>query len=96
MSRICRCLLLAGLAGSIAMGPAAADTLLIDALRDADREARDLPRHGATMERVEQHFGEPQERRPAVGEPPITRWDYEGYSVYFEHDRVLRTVQRRQ
>ena len=96
MSRICRTLMLAGLAGAIAVGPAAADTLLIDALRDADREARDLPRSGATMERVEERFGQPDERRPAVGDPPITRWDYEGYSVYFEHDRVLRTVQRRQ
>jgi hypothetical protein len=27
-----------------------------------------------------------------VGHPPITRWDYPAYSVFFEHDHVLHTV----
>jgi hypothetical protein len=27
-----------------------------------------------------------------VGEPPITRWDYGSYSVYFEYDVVLFSV----
>jgi hypothetical protein len=27
-----------------------------------------------------------------VGDPPITRWDYDGWSVYFEYDLVLFTV----
>jgi hypothetical protein len=29
---------------------------------------------------------------PAVGEPPISRWEYTGYTVYFEHDLVLHSV----
>ena len=29
---------------------------------------------------------------PALGNPPITRWDYPQFSVYFENDRVLHTV----
>ena len=24
--------------------------------------------------------------------PPITRWDYEGFSVYFEHQHVIHAV----
>jgi hypothetical protein len=27
-----------------------------------------------------------------VGAPPITRWDYAGFSVFFEHDRVIDAV----
>jgi hypothetical protein len=44
------------------------------------------------MERVEQLLGAPQERLPPVGDPPITRWRYPEFTVYFEHDRVLHTV----
>lgn len=51
-----------------------------------------LPRNGMEKSQVAQQFGEPQEREGAVGEPPISRWEYEHYVVYFEHDRVLRSV----
>ena len=44
------------------------------------------------MASVEGHFGAPSGRHAAVGNPPITRWDYPQFSVYFEHDRVLHTV----
>jgi hypothetical protein len=26
------------------------------------------------------------------GQPPITRWDYAGFAVFFEHDRVIDAV----
>jgi hypothetical protein len=44
------------------------------------------------MEKVEAQFGAPSERLPAVGEPPITRWKYPGFEVYFEHQLVIHTV----
>ena len=47
------------------------------------------------MEQVESKFGAPKKKMDAVGEPPITRWGYEGYTVYFEHDRVITTVLHR-
>lgn len=50
------------------------------------------PTRGMTMERVEATFGAPSNRVPAVGEPPITRWEYPGFVVYFEHRIVLHTV----
>ena len=29
---------------------------------------------------------------PPSGKPPITRWDYDGFSVYFEHQHVIHAV----
>ncbi len=54
--------------------------------------AGEVPTNGMTQDNVETRFGSPQQRRAAVGEPPISSWVYEDYVVYFEHDRVLRTV----
>ena len=49
------------------------------------------------MQAVEQKFGQPSQRHNAVGgggvkHPPITRWDYPGFSVFFENDRVIHSV----
>lgn len=52
----------------------------------------ELPRRSMTMAQVEERFGEPVTRHSAVGEPPITRWDYPDFSVFFEHNRVLHAV----
>jgi len=46
------------------------------------------------MENVEARFGQPTSRVAAVGEPPITRWEYPGFIVYFEHDLVLHAAVR--
>ena len=51
-----------------------------------------LPTRGSTMTHVEASFGAPAERQPAVGNPPITRWDYPAFIVYFEKDRVIHSV----
>jgi hypothetical protein len=50
------------------------------------------PGRGMTMHAVEAKFGAPQERHPAVGQPPISRWDYHGFRVFFENDRVIHAV----
>jgi len=50
------------------------------------------PHRGMTMQAVQAKFGAPATRHEAVGEPPISRWDYQGYSVFFEKDRVIHTV----
>jgi hypothetical protein len=55
---------------------------------------RALPRRGLRMEQVEREYGAPLARHPAVGQPPITRWDYDGFSVFFEHRTVLHAVQK--
>lgn len=68
----------------------AGDVLLIEKVEE--RMLRDLPANGLSMEEVERRFGAPEEKRPSVGDPPITRWTYEDYSVFFEHDLVIESV----
>jgi hypothetical protein len=81
-------------AGAVALPEARAELVLVDgqvALRQAEVPT---PTRGMSMRGVEERFGAPETRSAAVGQPPITRWDYPGFSVYFEHDRVLHTVVR--
>jgi hypothetical protein len=58
----------------------------------ASESSADRPKRGMTMEKVEAKFGAPSNRAPSVGQPPITRWEYPGFVVYFEHSIVLHTV----
>ena len=51
-----------------------------------------MPRRGIKMNQVLKKFGEPDVRKPAVGQPPITEWDYPQFRVYFEYDTVLHSV----
>ena len=51
-----------------------------------------VPGRGMHMPQVEARFGAPQEKMPAVGKPPITRWVYPNYTVYFEYDIVIDSV----
>jgi hypothetical protein len=50
------------------------------------------PARGMSMERVEAAFGTPSNRVAAVGNPPITRWEYPGFIVFFENNIVLHSV----
>ena len=85
----------------LAAGVARADTLLIDGI-DLDKQSLDSrPKPGMSMTAVESSFGAPENRHPAVGggnaqQPPITRWDYAAFSVYFENDKVIHAVARHQ
>jgi hypothetical protein len=48
-----------------------------------------------SQESVQANFGSPQSTSAAVGEPPISRWDYAGFVVFFEHDKVIHSVTKR-
>ena len=80
-------------------GPAAADELLLDSIQSAP--GIQTPRSGVSMSAVRQQHGNPLTEHPTVSvnggpqQPPITRWDYSGYSVFFEHDRVIHSVVHR-
>jgi len=50
------------------------------------------PKSGLSMEQVASKFGDPNQRVAAVGAPPISRWIYDTYTVYFENDRVIHSV----
>lgn len=82
---------LAALIVAAACSAVPADELTTPAVPSASQQAN-LPARGMSMEKVEAQFGAPSERLPAVGEPPITRWIYPGFEVYFEHHLVIHTV----
>ncbi len=50
-----------------------------------------LPQRGDTQTQVAAHYGQPLERS-TVGQPPISRWRYPDFSVYFEDEYVLHSV----
>ncbi len=52
----------------------------------------DKPRRGQSKEQVAQQHGEPVQRYAARGQPPISRWEYPGFIVYFEHGHVIHSV----
>ena len=54
--------------------------------------APSVPARGSTMDGVKAKFGAPSQEGPPVGTPAITRWDYAGFAVFFENDKVLHTV----
>ncbi len=85
---------LVSIAAALALsGTASADELKVPAASGG----ADQPTSGMSMESVEAKYGAPTRRAPAVGgastaQPPITRWEYPGFVVYFEHNRVVHTV----
>lgn len=88
-------LLLATCASLMMLAPVAAGT--DEAVRVAQRSptATNSPVRGLTMQQVEARFGSPVRRRAPVGDPPITRWEYADFIVYFEFKRVIHTVKKR-
>lgn len=51
-----------------------------------------VPVRGMVMDQVELRFGVPDAKLPAVGEPPISRWVYRDFTVYFEDRYVIHSV----
>ena len=51
-----------------------------------------LPGRGMSMEMVQKRFGEAKEKFSAVGEPPISKWVYKDFTVYFESEFVIHAV----
>jgi len=80
---------------ALAAATATADVLKIPLSQQA-AELADLPRpvHGQTATAVEATWGQPLSRRGPVGEPPISAWEYDHFTVYFERDLVLHSVLR--
>ena len=80
------------LAGMLASGLAGAETIAVNsgiAVKESDVAT---PARGMTMDQVATKFGAPVTKVPAVGKPPISRWEYSGFVVYFEADHVIHSV----
>lgn len=71
--------------------PSLAETLEIPLGQQGEAVAG-LPQLGESKRSVLERFGLADEEHPPVGQPPITRWDYRSFSVYFEYDHVINSV----
>ena len=68
------------------------DRLIINNINQADATAGVKPNRGMSMETVESRWGSPVTKRNAIGDPPITRWEYPSFVVYFEYRNVIHAV----
>ncbi len=77
-----------------ACGAAAnAETVNMDGVAAASSDGR--PSRGMTQASVESKYGSPTSIEAAIGEPPISRWVYADFVVFFEYDRVIHAVVKR-
>ena len=94
MARLITSMVAALLVSSLAF--AQGDTLEMGGLDDQARfEQGNKPTRGMSQARVQSVFGPPESREAAVGEPPISRWHYADFIVYFEYDKVIHAVSKR-
>ncbi len=73
--------------------PNMADTLSMPA--GSEQSGIEMPIRGMDMDQVRAYYGAPQHIKSAVGQPPITRWVYPEYTVYFEYRQVIHSVPHR-
>ena len=73
--------------------PAGAEVIPIPVGQQAP-ELRDLPRptRGMSQDAVLTRFGEPLSLTRPVGQPPISKWHYADFTVYFESSVVIHSV----
>jgi hypothetical protein len=94
-------MLVAGPWTMLAGSRAFAETIVVNDKVQVRESNIPRPMRGMRMAEVERQFGAPTTKHPAVGRceqerscrtPPITRWDYAAFSVFFERDIVLDSV----
>ncbi|MDH3977128.1 MAG: hypothetical protein OEU86_01330 [Gammaproteobacteria bacterium] len=69
-----------------------AESLIIDGLDESGATAMERPKRGMSMTNVESKWGTPAAKFDAIGDPPISRWEYSGFVVYFEYSHVIHSV----
>jgi len=63
--------------------------------QQAANSSTSTPYRGMNMSQVESQFGYPSQNLAPTGTPPIARWIYERFTVYFEDQYVIHSVQHR-
>lgn len=94
MAKFCKTVLLA-LALGLAMAAGAQNLDMGATERSSTFDDPGKPRRGMSQAAVEAGFGAPQSVRDPIGDPPITRWEYAGFVVFFEYDKVIHAVSKR-
>lgn len=77
---------------SLFASPLHADVIKIPIGEQNSDSNLQLPQRGMLREAVIKNFGKPLKEYPAIGNPPITRWSYDGFDVYFEYNHVINSV----
>ena len=80
-----------GVAIGLGLAPAYAETLQMTDTPSAQTQLS-TPTRGTSMAQVEARFGAPTEKIAAVGKPPISRWVYPTFTVFFEYSHVIHAV----
>jgi len=75
--------------------PSIAETIRIPVGHQGQTETP-MPSRGQSKASVLERFGLADQEHPAVGKPPISRWDYRTFSVYFEDKHVINSVRHHQ
>ena len=68
-----------------------AEKIIIPLARQGDKSI-DVPTLGSSKEVVESKYGTPQSKTKPVGKPPISKWVYKDFTVYFESNHVIKAV----
>ena len=87
-SIIRKLVLICGVAIFLAWSPAYAQKMQENTGAGAGQTVR-VPARWLTKDEVENMFGAPLNKSQAVGNPPISWWEYNDCYVYFEGNRVL-------
>jgi hypothetical protein len=77
---------------SIAAEPVKKGELYTTAVTTQGDASVSRPKNSQTKEEVAAKFGEPLKKVAAIGEPPISRWEYGKFNVFFEDNLVIHTV----
>ena len=78
---------------SITSNTVSAETVYVPIGQQASHmQEIERPEQGMTKVQVEEKFGQPRDWRRAVGDPPISSWIYNDFTVYFEYEHVIHSV----
>ncbi len=88
----------AALASSVFLAPfgsATAEEVRVPVTQQAERSQQaELPRNGLSEQSVRNGWGQPRSMSGPVGDPPISQWHYDTFTVYFEGNKVIHSVLR--
>ena len=87
-----KCLAFIVTAALSALSTVYAESLIVENIDKSNAALTERPRRGMSMDTVESNWGTPVNKRSGIGDPPISRWQYSTFVVYFEYSHVIHAV----
>ena len=69
-----------------------AESVTVQVGQQGDAKTVKRPARGSSSAQVIERFGSPTQQSPSVGEPPISRWVYDNFTVFFDGNYVIHSV----